>query len=114
MAVKTPRRRRRSIIIEGHTRAFLQVQNGCDHRCTFCIIPFGRGNSRSLPVDEAVAQARRLVARGYREIVLTGVDITGYGVDGGRAAGRAGQAHPQGGSGARAPAAVVDRFGRGR
>jgi threonylcarbamoyladenosine tRNA methylthiotransferase MtaB len=67
--------------LEGHTRGFLQVQNGCDHRCTFCIIPFGRGNSRSLPVDEAVARARRLVARGYREIVLTGVDITGY-VDG--------------------------------
>ncbi len=67
--------------IEGHTRAFLQVQNGCDHRCTFCIIPFGRGNSRSLPMDEAVAQARRLAARGYRELVLTGVDITAYGVD---------------------------------
>ena len=67
--------------IEGHTRAFLQVQNGCDHRCTFCIIPFGRGNSRSLPIDEAVAQARRLAARGYRELVLTGVDITAYGAD---------------------------------
>jgi threonylcarbamoyladenosine tRNA methylthiotransferase MtaB len=67
--------------IEGHTRAFLQVQNGCDHRCTFCIIPFGRGNSRSLPMDEAVAQARRLSARGYCELVLTGVDITGYGAD---------------------------------
>jgi threonylcarbamoyladenosine tRNA methylthiotransferase MtaB len=66
---------------EGHTRAFLQVQNGCDHRCTFCIIPFGRGNSRSLPMDEAVAQARRLVDRGYRELVLTGVDITSYGMD---------------------------------
>jgi len=64
--------------LEGHTRAFLQVQNGCDHRCTFCIIPFGRGNSRSLPADEAVAQARRLVARGHRELVLTGVDITSY------------------------------------
>jgi threonylcarbamoyladenosine tRNA methylthiotransferase MtaB len=64
--------------IEGHTRAFLQVQNGCDHRCTFCVIPFGRGNSRSLPVDDVVGQARRLVARGYREIVLTGVDITSY------------------------------------
>ena len=64
--------------IEGHTRAFLQVQNGCDHRCTFCIIPFGRGNSRSLPMDEAVARARALVARGYREIVLTSVDITSY------------------------------------
>jgi threonylcarbamoyladenosine tRNA methylthiotransferase MtaB len=67
--------------IEGHTRAFVQVQNGCDHRCTFCIIPFGRGNSRSLPMDEAVVQARRLVENGYREIVLTGVDITSYGAD---------------------------------
>ena len=67
--------------IEGHTRAFVQVQNGCDHRCTFCIIPFGRGNSRSLPMDEALAQARRLCGNGYREIVLTGVDITGYGAD---------------------------------
>jgi threonylcarbamoyladenosine tRNA methylthiotransferase MtaB len=67
--------------IEGHTRAFVQVQNGCDHRCTFCIIPFGRGNSRSLPMDEAVAQAHRLVENGYREIVLTGVDITSYGAD---------------------------------
>lgn len=67
--------------IEGHTRAFVQVQNGCDHRCTFCIIPFGRGNSRSLPMDDAVAQARRLVENGYREIVLTGVDITSYGAD---------------------------------
>jgi threonylcarbamoyladenosine tRNA methylthiotransferase MtaB len=64
--------------IEGHTRAFLQVQNGCDHRCTFCIIPFGRGNSRSLAMIEAVAQARALAARGYRELVLTGVDITSY------------------------------------
>ena len=64
--------------IEGHTRAFLQVQNGCDHRCTFCIIPFGRGNSRSVPVGDVVAQARRLVENGYREIVLTGVDITSY------------------------------------
>jgi threonylcarbamoyladenosine tRNA methylthiotransferase MtaB len=67
--------------IEGHTRAFVQVQNGCDHRCTFCIIPFGRGNSRSLPMADAVAQVRRLVANGYREIVITGVDITSYGAD---------------------------------
>src|SRR5262245_29754752 len=67
--------------IEGRTRAFVQVQNGCDHRCTFCIIPFGRGNSRSLPMEDVVAQARRLVANGYREIVLTGVDITSYGAD---------------------------------
>ena len=67
--------------IERHTLAFVQVQNGCDHRCTFCIIPYGRGNSRSLPMDEVVAQARRLVENGYREIVLTGVDITSYGAD---------------------------------
>jgi len=64
--------------IEGRTRAFVQVQNGCDHRCTFCIIPFGRGNSRSLPADDVVAQVRRLVENGYREVVLTGVDITSY------------------------------------
>jgi threonylcarbamoyladenosine tRNA methylthiotransferase MtaB len=63
---------------EGHTRAFLQVQNGCDHRCTFCIIPFGRGNSRSLPVADVVGEARRLTENGYSEIVLTGVDITSY------------------------------------
>ena len=64
--------------IEGHTRAFVQVQNGCDHRCTFCIIPFGRGNSRSLAPDAVLAQVRRLAGNGYREIVLTGVDITSY------------------------------------
>jgi threonylcarbamoyladenosine tRNA methylthiotransferase MtaB len=64
--------------IDGRARAFVQVQNGCDHRCTFCIIPFGRGNSRSLAVSDVVAQARRLVANGYREVVLTGVDITSY------------------------------------
>ena len=57
----------------------MQVQNGCDHRCTFCIIPFGRGNSRSVPMGEVVAQVRRLVEHGYREVVLTGVDITSYG-----------------------------------
>jgi threonylcarbamoyladenosine tRNA methylthiotransferase MtaB len=57
----------------------VQVQNGCDHRCTFCVIPFGRGNSRSVPVADVVAQVRKLAANGYREIVLTGVDITSYG-----------------------------------
>jgi threonylcarbamoyladenosine tRNA methylthiotransferase MtaB len=67
--------------IEGHTRGFVQVQNGCDHRCTFCIIPFGRGNSRSLPAAAVNPQVRRLSARGYREVVLTGVDITSYGLD---------------------------------
>ncbi len=64
--------------IDGRARAFVQVQNGCDHRCTFCIIPFGRGNSRSLPVEDIVAQVRRLTENSYREVVLTGVDITSY------------------------------------
>lgn len=67
--------------MEGRTRAFVPVQNGCDHRCTFCVIPYGRGNSRSTPIDAAIAQARRLVENGYREIVLTGVDLTSYGAD---------------------------------
>ncbi len=62
-------------------RAYVQVQNGCDHRCTFCIIPYGRGPSRSVPAGEVVAQVRRLVDAGYREVVLTGVDITAYGND---------------------------------
>jgi threonylcarbamoyladenosine tRNA methylthiotransferase MtaB len=66
---------------EDRARAFVQVQNGCDHRCTFCIIPYGRGNSRSLPAGAVVEQARLLVEAGYNEIVLTGVDITSYGAD---------------------------------
>ncbi len=65
----------------GRARAFVQVQQGCDHRCTFCVIPFGRGVSRSVPVGAVVAQARALVAAGYRELVLTGVDIASYGSD---------------------------------
>jgi threonylcarbamoyladenosine tRNA methylthiotransferase MtaB len=65
----------------GRTRAFVQVQNGCDHRCTFCIIPYGRGNSRSVPMGAVVADIRRLIANGYCEVVLTGVDITSYGGD---------------------------------
>lgn len=65
----------------GHTRAFVAVQNGCDHRCTFCVIPFGRGNSRSVPVPDAVAQVHRIVEHGGREVVLTGVDLTAYGRD---------------------------------
>ena len=65
----------------GLPRAFVQVQNGCDHRCTFCIIPYGRGNSRSVPMDAVVAQVRALVERGHAEIVLTGVDLTSYGAD---------------------------------
>jgi threonylcarbamoyladenosine tRNA methylthiotransferase MtaB len=67
--------------LETRTRAFVQVQNGCDHRCTFCIIPFGRGNSRSVPAVEAVEQVRRFVANGYAEVVLSGVDITSWGAD---------------------------------
>jgi threonylcarbamoyladenosine tRNA methylthiotransferase MtaB len=64
--------------VKGLPRGFVQVQNGCDHRCTFCIIPYGRGNSRSLSMDDVVAQVRRLVANGVPEVVLTGVDITSY------------------------------------
>jgi threonylcarbamoyladenosine tRNA methylthiotransferase MtaB len=63
------------------SRAYVQVQNGCDHRCTFCIIPYGRGNSRSVPAGVVVEQIRRLVGRGYREVVLTGVDLTSWGPD---------------------------------
>ena len=71
-------------LIEGfgaQARAYVQIQNGCDHRCTFCIIPYGRGPSRSVPAGEVVAQVRKLVENGYAEIVLTGVDITAYGAD---------------------------------
>jgi threonylcarbamoyladenosine tRNA methylthiotransferase MtaB len=67
--------------MEGRTRAFVEVQNGCDHRCTFCIIPYGRGNSRSVPMGAVAEQIRTLAANGYREVVLTGVDITAYGAD---------------------------------
>ncbi len=67
--------------LTGRTRAFAQVQNGCDHRCTFCIIPFGRGNSRSVPVAAAVEQVKRLVDQGHTEVVLSGVDLTSWGAD---------------------------------
>ena len=73
-----------SHLIEGfedRARAFLQVQNGCDHRCTFCIIPYGRGNSRSVPIGVIVEQVKALVEKGYKEVVLTGVDVTSYGPD---------------------------------
>jgi threonylcarbamoyladenosine tRNA methylthiotransferase MtaB len=73
-----------SHLIEGfgaQARAYVQIQNGCDHRCTFCIIPYGRGPSRSVPAGEVVTQVRKLVENGYAEIVLTGVDITAYGAD---------------------------------
>lgn len=66
---------------DGKSRAFIQVQNGCDHRCTFCIIPYGRGNSRSVPIGSIVDQVRLLVKEGYKEVVLTGVDVTSYGPD---------------------------------
>lgn len=67
--------------LQGRARAYVQVQTGCDHRCTFCIIPYGRGNSRSVPMGAVVNQVRRLVENGYLEVVLTGVDITSYGAD---------------------------------
>jgi threonylcarbamoyladenosine tRNA methylthiotransferase MtaB len=67
--------------VENKSKAFLQIQNGCNHRCTFCIIPYGRGNSRSVPVGEIVKYAKNLVDKGYKELVLTGVDITDYGLD---------------------------------
>lgn len=67
--------------IEGHARAFVQVQNGCDHRCTFCIIPYGRGPSRSVPMGAVVEQIKRLNGNGYQEVILTGVDLTSYGPD---------------------------------
>ena len=65
----------------GRTRAFAQVQNGCDHRCTFCIIPYGRGNSRSVPIAAAIEQVKRLVDQGHNEVVLSGVDLTSWGAD---------------------------------
>ncbi len=66
---------------DGRTRAFVQVQQGCDHRCTFCIIPFARGNNRSVPMGRIVEEVRALVAKDFKEVVITGVDITGYGTD---------------------------------
>jgi threonylcarbamoyladenosine tRNA methylthiotransferase MtaB len=66
---------------EGRARAFVQVQNGCNHRCTFCIIPYGRGNSRSVPMGDIVTQVRKLVESGFNEVVVTGVDISDYGKD---------------------------------
>ncbi|MEO1197649.1 MAG: tRNA (N(6)-L-threonylcarbamoyladenosine(37)-C(2))-methylthiotransferase MtaB [Pseudomonadota bacterium] len=67
--------------LQGRSRAYVQVQTGCDHRCTFCIIPYGRGNARSVGMGEVIAQIRRLVETGHLEVVLTGVDITSYGAD---------------------------------
>jgi threonylcarbamoyladenosine tRNA methylthiotransferase MtaB len=67
--------------LKDRARAYVEVQNGCEHRCTFCVIPYGRGNSRSAPAGEVIEQVRRLVAQGYREVVVTGVDITSWGQD---------------------------------
>lgn len=67
--------------MDGRARAYVQVQNGCDHRCTFCVIPYGRGNARSVPAGDVVEQVRRLVDTGHHEIVLTGVDLTSWGTD---------------------------------
>ncbi|MCI3132576.1 tRNA (N(6)-L-threonylcarbamoyladenosine(37)-C(2))-methylthiotransferase MtaB [Phenylobacterium aquaticum] len=67
--------------LKDRARAYVEVQNGCDHRCTFCVIPYGRGNSRSAPAGEVVEQIRRLTAQGYQEVVLTGVDVTSWGAD---------------------------------
>jgi len=67
--------------MDGRARAYVQVQTGCDHRCTFCIIPYGRGNSRSVPAGEVVEQVKTLVGTGHQEIVLTGVDLTSWGAD---------------------------------
>ena len=100
----------------GLPRVFVQVQNGCDHRCTFCIIPYGRGNSRSVPMGAVVDQVRALVERGHAEIVLTGVDLTSYGADlpGDAKTRHADQTNPAARAGTEAPADFIDRFDRGR
>jgi threonylcarbamoyladenosine tRNA methylthiotransferase MtaB len=85
MSVKMAAPQRVRPIASGLPRAFVQVQTGCDHRCTFCVIPFGRGNSRSTAADDVVADVRALVTGGHAEIVLTGVDLTAYGRDLGEA-----------------------------
>ena len=101
---------------ENRARAVVMVQNGCDHRCTFCIIPYGRGNSRSVGMGAVVEEAQRLVAAGYREIVLSGVDLTAYGAGpaGPADTWRTGAANSAPRAGARASAPFVDRFHRGR
>ena len=102
--------------IEGRARAFVQVQNGCDHRCTFCIIPYGRGNSRSVPMGAVVEQVKRLAGNGYAEIVLTGVDMTSYGADlpGAPKLGRLVKTILRQVPERAAAAALLDQFDRGR
>ena len=97
---------------DGLPRVFVQVQNGCDHRCTFCIIPYGRGNSRSVPMGAVVEQVRALAERGHAEIVLTGVDLTSYGADlpGAPKLGLADQADPAACAGIEAAADFLDRL----
>ena len=116
MAVTRDRARISIDGVEGRARAFVQVQNGCDHRCTFCIIPYGRGNSRSVPMGEVVAQVRTLVrARLSRGRAHRRRSHELRRESAGRAEARhAGEADPQARAGARAAAAVLDRFGRGR
>lgn len=80
MAVTKPETHRIDGLL-GRARAYVQVQNGCDHRCTFCIIPYGRGNSRSVDVETVIGQIQRLVDKGFKEVVLTGVDMTSWGAD---------------------------------
>ena len=100
----------------GRARAFVQVQQGCDHRCTFCVIPFGRGPSRSVPIGAIVEQVRALVGAGFHEVVLTGVDITSYGPDlpGAPDAGADGAPAAGAGAGPAALAAVLARPERDR
>ena len=112
-------RRPAAPLIDGlgtRARAYVQVQNGCDHRCTFCIIPYGRGNSRSVPAATVVAQVARLRDRGFNEVVLTGVDLTSWGadLDGTPRLGDLVFAVLDGRVRPPAVAALVDRLGRGR
>jgi threonylcarbamoyladenosine tRNA methylthiotransferase MtaB len=101
--------------VEGHARAFVQVQNGCDHRCTFCIIPYGRGNSRSVPMGAVVSQIEKLVGNGYQEVVITGVDATSYGADlpGSPTLGTLARTILKQVPESQATAAFIDRFDRG-
>ena len=96
----------------GRARAYVEVQNGCDHRCTFCVIPYGRGPSRSVPAGDAVRQIRALAEQGYREVVLTGVDLTSYGADlpWRHDTWPAGAHDPEAGAGAAALAAFFHRY----
>jgi threonylcarbamoyladenosine tRNA methylthiotransferase MtaB len=102
--------------IEGHTRGFVQVQTGCDHRCTFCIIPYGRGPSRSVPMGAVVDAIAGLVDQGFADVVLTGVDLTSYGPDlpGSARLGTLVRAILAACQRPQASAPVFDRFNRGR